>query len=262
MKPLHRIDPRLELPAITIKQPDAELILCGDKLVENRTWRTKYRGDLVIHAGRDDVMTRRHGGMAGAARAYGRPFKTEGYDPQPTFAALVGVVRLVDVVPLHELRERGGWSGWSGDLDERYCWGPYCWLLADVRRFPQPITQLMGRLGLWPVRRSSVPGTPEHAALSGPPAFRPAWTPRPVDPSRSDRVVVPLVFTGLAAQAGGKVEPTFGDYSGAVLHRVAANLGLRWPPPAITRKAIRSARVTIGRYDPGHARKTVSVGKR
>ena len=39
------------MKAITIWQPWAELIARGVKLVENRTWRTHYRGPVAIHAG-------------------------------------------------------------------------------------------------------------------------------------------------------------------------------------------------------------------
>ena len=39
------------LMVITIRQPYAELIARGVKRVENRTWSSKYRGPLAIHAG-------------------------------------------------------------------------------------------------------------------------------------------------------------------------------------------------------------------
>lgn len=37
---------------ITIKQPYATLIAEGLKEYEFRTWKTKYRGDILIHAGK------------------------------------------------------------------------------------------------------------------------------------------------------------------------------------------------------------------
>ena len=40
-----------ELPALSIRQPWAELIVRGHKDVENRTWRHSYRGPVLIHAG-------------------------------------------------------------------------------------------------------------------------------------------------------------------------------------------------------------------
>ncbi len=40
------------MKAITIKQPWATLIAEGYKEYEFRTWKTKYRGELFIHAGK------------------------------------------------------------------------------------------------------------------------------------------------------------------------------------------------------------------
>ena len=40
------------MKTITIKQPWATLIAEGLKEYEFRTWNTKYRGDLLIHAGK------------------------------------------------------------------------------------------------------------------------------------------------------------------------------------------------------------------
>lgn len=39
------------MKVITIKQPWASLIAAGYKEYEFRTWNTKYRGDILIHAG-------------------------------------------------------------------------------------------------------------------------------------------------------------------------------------------------------------------
>ena len=39
------------MKAISIKQPWASLIAHGIKDIENRTWRTNYRGRVLIHAG-------------------------------------------------------------------------------------------------------------------------------------------------------------------------------------------------------------------
>ena len=39
------------MKAITIKQPFASLIAAGIKEYEFRTWKTHYRGEILIHAG-------------------------------------------------------------------------------------------------------------------------------------------------------------------------------------------------------------------
>ena len=40
------------MKVITIKQPFASLIAAGIKEYEFRTWKTKYRGEIFIHAGK------------------------------------------------------------------------------------------------------------------------------------------------------------------------------------------------------------------
>jgi ASCH domain. len=40
------------MKAITILQPWASLIACGAKKIETRSWATKYRGPIAIHAGK------------------------------------------------------------------------------------------------------------------------------------------------------------------------------------------------------------------
>ena len=40
------------MKVLTIKQPWATLIMQGDKRFEFRSWQTKYRGNLLIHAGK------------------------------------------------------------------------------------------------------------------------------------------------------------------------------------------------------------------
>lgn len=41
------------MKVITIKQPYASLIANGLKEYEFRTWKTKYRGDILIHSGKN-----------------------------------------------------------------------------------------------------------------------------------------------------------------------------------------------------------------
>ena len=40
------------MKVITIKQPWATLIAKGHKEYEFRTWKTKYRGEILLHAGK------------------------------------------------------------------------------------------------------------------------------------------------------------------------------------------------------------------
>lgn len=92
--------------AITIRQPWAELIVLGKKDVENRSWRTRHRGPLLIHAG------------AGADWDY---FEEYAVRDDAVRGAIIGVVELLEctkkrasdwhvshqAVPHHEVRLLG-----------------------------------------------------------------------------------------------------------------------------------------------------------
>lgn len=107
--------------AITIHQPWAELIVRGEKDVENRSWRTHHRGPLLIHAG---------------ARADQQSFAEHGVPGDAERSAIIGVVDVVECT-----QERT--SPWH----EEGSWG---WYLARPRRFRKPIP-MKGRRGLFDV---------------------------------------------------------------------------------------------------------------
>lgn len=103
--------------AMTVKQPWASLIASGDKDIENRSWRTSYRGPLVITASKVIDRTARI-----VAKAVDSPT-----------GVVVGVVDLIDCVQGHP-------SPWA--MPD--CWH---WVLAKPRRCT-PIA-VKGSLGLW-----------------------------------------------------------------------------------------------------------------
>jgi hypothetical protein len=113
-------------------------IFRGYKLVENRTWATKHRGPLVIHAG---LNTRRE--------ALAREWMTAHtfYVP-PTPAELareiagrcLGVVTLLDCVPLDQVPER----------EREFASGPVCWRIADPVEFEASFPAV-GKQGLWSI---------------------------------------------------------------------------------------------------------------
>jgi ASCH domain len=97
------------------------LIIMGIKDVENRSWSTRYRGRLAIHAGKtiDRAALAEH-------RALLPPDIPAGF--------ILGTVELKDVVKGHPSR-------WALP-------GQYHWLLADPQRFDSPVP-VIGKQGLW-----------------------------------------------------------------------------------------------------------------
>lgn len=131
------------MKALTIKQPWAHAIVAGHKRIENRVWRTHYRGPLAIHAGKAKDLLDAHY-PAAWQQQYGTPW------PPLTalrFGAVIGVVELVDVVPLADLPE---------DIASHvFAEGPYCWILANPR--PCAPIRCPGNQQLW---------TPDDVTLS------------------------------------------------------------------------------------------------
>ena len=78
------------IPALSIRQPWAWLIVHGFKDIENRDWPTNFRGRLLVHAGQ--TMARRY------------------YDE--TCEELLRMGLLPANMPAYEDLPRGGFVGW------------------------------------------------------------------------------------------------------------------------------------------------------
>jgi hypothetical protein len=130
------------MKALSLKQPWAWLIFHG-KNVENRTWRTNFRGSILIHASKT-------WDSAGAGWIYinlcrGRlPIKEcpTRDDPQMRRGALIGVVDIVDCV---------------GEFDSPWFVGPYGFILENPLEFKKPIS-CKGQLGIFEVPGAVVNG--------------------------------------------------------------------------------------------------------
>ena len=114
---------------ISVRQPWAWLLVAGHKDIENRTWRTSYRGPLLIHAslGADpeNFMPKQREWLEFAGIAIPEDLPR---------GAIVGAVTLAGVVEAH-----GTTSPWFE--------GPYGFLVTDPVEFAEPI-QWRGRLGI------------------------------------------------------------------------------------------------------------------
>jgi activating signal cointegrator 1 len=154
---------------LTLTQPWATLVAIGAKRIETRSWRTDYRGPIAIHAGQG--LGPVGGAMGLGAQCSVEPFwsvlRETGYhrsDMLPR-GAIVAVAELVmchhthllpwskGIFEVQELQTKRT-HAWSLTNQERafgdYSPGRYAWLLADVRRLPEPIPA-RGALGLWNV---------------------------------------------------------------------------------------------------------------
>ena len=108
---------------LSIKQPWASLIVHGLKDIENRTWPTRYRGPLIIHASQraDDISA------TDIERRFGAHLPCE-----LPLGGIVGVTEIVDCVRPHP-------SKW-------YAPAHYAFALANSR--PLPFVKWRGALSL------------------------------------------------------------------------------------------------------------------
>lgn len=111
--------------AVTICQPYAHLIAVGEKWVENRSWPTRHRGPIAIHAGKSRDWL---------------DADDEARYPDMVFGAVVAIATLDDCVHVNDLREP--------TRSHEHANGPWCWVLRDVRPLRQPVA-VRGAQGLW-----------------------------------------------------------------------------------------------------------------
>ena len=90
------------MKAITIKQPWASLIAAGLKDIENRTWKTNFRGRVLIHAAKVSVKDgwSALNGMQ-IKKVSKHKYKLYGDNEDLPKGAIIGSVEIVDCVQNH-----------------------------------------------------------------------------------------------------------------------------------------------------------------
>ena len=133
-----------KFPAITVYQPWADLIVRGIKDIENRSWPTRFRGRILIHAGSNikwDIVKKYR-------RALGLD-SVDDYDPHTM--AIVGMAEIVGCVTTYR---------------SRFFLGPYGFVLKNAVRFRKPI-RYRGRQRIFRVPLSRLRGSSAAAAKPG-----------------------------------------------------------------------------------------------
>lgn len=126
--------------ALTLKPIWAWAVLNAGKRIENRSWPTKHRGTLYIHAGCARVTPADRESLARRLASVGLAYPDEATFPR---GGLVAIVTLADCVRLAPDR-LGAW----GAPDSWH------WLLEDVQVLARPVP-MSGKLLLWRVKPES-----------------------------------------------------------------------------------------------------------
>lgn len=127
------------MKVLTIKEPFASLIKDKKKFIETRSWKTKYRGELYIHAGlstykKDD-----------GEKLYLELVKETKINP----GKIICKCNLEDCIYMNEefiadLKQNNYQEYVLGD----YKVGRYAWVLTDIKPLENPI-EAKGKLNIW-----------------------------------------------------------------------------------------------------------------
>lgn len=136
------------MKAVSIQQPWASLIAHGIKDIENRTWRTHFRGRVYVHA---------------SAKQYGTPIELLNENQIKSLqngfcelhypkSAIIGEVDIVDCVINHP----SIWAEKTPESVKNYKGNPfdkpptiYNWVLANPVFYEKPILNVKGKLSFW-----------------------------------------------------------------------------------------------------------------
>ena len=122
------------MKVLTIREPWASLIINGYKEYEFRSWKTNYRGKILIHAGlklETGIIER---------------FKE--YNLEYSCGEIIGEAELVDCIKVtdefdNELKKKNSLVyGNSGHVQN------YGWKLENIKKYDKKI-KVNGKLGLW-----------------------------------------------------------------------------------------------------------------
>lgn len=166
------------MKALSLTQPWASLVAIGAKRIETRSWPTRYRGPVAIHASKAFPRADRQLCITST------PFYVALKDhyrrvTDIPVGAIIATARLVDVLsidarlcmglssikldpdgvvrrysPLQKTGPLGPFHGTTAEYPDPeaafgdYTPGRFAWILADVVKLPEPIPA-RGALGLW-----------------------------------------------------------------------------------------------------------------
>lgn len=135
------------MKTLSVRQPWANLICLGIKDIENRSRRTNYRGEILIHAPAKFDKLGIYGLATEAQAIYLSRWyelnKKKGYDVDRLYSmkgrkihsAIIGNIEIIDCIN-----------------DSKSIWaepGQWYWILSNPVLFDKPILDVKGKLGLW-----------------------------------------------------------------------------------------------------------------
>lgn len=121
------------MKVLTIKEPWASLIINGYKKYEFRSWKTNYRGKILIHAGKgiDKDML----------------FIANKYNIKINPGKILGEVEITDCIKVDEdfnkKIKQENTLAYHGNYTDKYAWK-----IENIKKY-ETLVEVKGKLGLW-----------------------------------------------------------------------------------------------------------------
>lgn len=119
------------MKALTVKQPYASLIVNNIKTYEFRTWKTNYRGKILIHAGLNKENIE----------------GIEKYNLEYIKGAIIGEAYIKDCILVDEMLDKSLRKE-NNIIYKNNHVGEYAWVLENIKKYDNPI-YIKGSLSLW-----------------------------------------------------------------------------------------------------------------
>lgn len=121
------------MKTLTLKNPWATLVVDGYKEYEFRTWKTNYRGKILIHAG--------------LSLEKSQVDKYKNYNLNYIKGAIIGEAILEDCILVDEKLNKELYLKNPLVYGNEHV-GVYAWKLSNIKKYIEPI-YTKGKLGLW-----------------------------------------------------------------------------------------------------------------
>lgn len=125
------------MKVLSIKEPYATLICNGKKLIETRSWKTNYRGELYIHS------------CLSYSKSFNEKEASKLLKNEVQLGKILCKCNLIDCVYMDEqFIEKIKKDDPINYKCGRYEIGRYAWVLDNVTPLKEPI-EAKGKLGIW-----------------------------------------------------------------------------------------------------------------
>lgn len=145
------------MKALTVLQPWASLLACGRKKIETRSWKTNYRGKILIHAGLGDPLELKKGDIGVYSNIIGKPYLLNAVNEiryaevgnRLPYGVIIGKACLVNCIEIDEEMRKAAQEESPDEYEYGdFTPGRYAWIMEDPEFFEKPVPA-RGRHGLW-----------------------------------------------------------------------------------------------------------------